>query len=191
MNRNIVRLRNAKAGDVIVVLGRFFHKEMYLNSKGEMCPIIIAVEENDVKAGCITFSHALGYDDKNDKELRHWVCDSLSYGGGDADDFLFVSSPTTKQYAAICTYLVPAASEWRDEPKITRTDKQVKFLDYVRRLKDYFNLNGSLRGFSKAVHAEGVSKLTKEEFYKYGLDGEEKTDDELLAVYEQIKKRDK
>lgn len=130
-------LRNAKEGDVIVVFGHFFHKEVCRNDKDELCPIIIAVEENDTKNECITFSYALGYDDKSDKVLRCWECDYFEYGSY-GDDILTVSAPTAKQYAAICKELIPEAKKWISEnSEITSADEEQReqYTDYEEQIK--------------------------------------------------------
>lgn len=167
--KTIERLRNAKPGDIITVLGRLFHEEMYRNRAGELCPIIIAVEENS--GNCITFSHAVGYDDKNDKELRHWVCDSLSYGEGDVERIYACLEPTAKQYAAICNYLVPRASEWNggvgdEKLEAVRKEKDEQ-IARLRAEADYWKKEYELSGKAQAQPKEAKDAYCVEAISDY------------------------
>lgn len=149
MEKYLEKLRKAKEGDVIVILGRILHQDMYLNRKGELCPIIVAVDENDVKNEYIRFSFAIGYDDKNDKELRCWQCDGFEYGCAIYD----VLEPTAKQYAAICKHLVPAASLWIDDEERKMMDKDVE-IKKLRAEADYWKKEAELCENRKAEPKE-------------------------------------
>lgn len=64
-----------------------------------------------------------------------------------------------------------------------------KFICYVRELIESFRKNGSLRGIAMIGREYGVSTLTKEQFFRFGLhEDKEFTDEYLLGLYEKEKK---
>ena len=64
-----------------------------------------------------------------------------------------------------------------------------KFICYVRELIESFRKNGSLRGIAMIGREYGVSTLTKEQFFRFGLhEDKEFTDEYLLGLYEKAKK---
>lgn len=82
----------------------------------------------------------------------------------------------------------------KDEPtKYCRIvyDKQTQnFIAYVRKIVDIFRKTGTLRGISVFAAQAGVTSISKENFFLYGLDKEgELTDEEIVELYENVKKR--
>lgn len=66
--------------------------------------------------------------------------------------------------------------------------KEQKFVSYVRELIANFKETGSLRGIGMIAREYGVSSLTKEQFFRYGLNNEVVTDEYIISVYEKAKK---
>lgn len=66
--------------------------------------------------------------------------------------------------------------------------KEQKFVSYVRELIANFKETGSLRGIGMIAREYGVSSLTKEQFFRYGLNNEGVTDDYIIGVYDKAKK---
>lgn len=66
--------------------------------------------------------------------------------------------------------------------------KEQKFISYVRELITNFKETGSLRGIGMIAKEYGVSSLTKEQFFRYGLNNEGVTDDYIIGVYDKAKK---
>lgn len=66
--------------------------------------------------------------------------------------------------------------------------KERKFVSYVRELIANFKETGSLRGIGMIAREYGVSSLTKEQFFRYGLNDEVVTDEYIISVYEKAKK---
>lgn len=66
--------------------------------------------------------------------------------------------------------------------------KEQKFVSYVRELIANFKETGSLRGIGIIAREYGVSSLTKEQFFRYGLNNEDVTDDYIIGVYDKAKK---
>lgn len=66
--------------------------------------------------------------------------------------------------------------------------KERKFISYIRELIANFKETGSLRGIGMIAREYGVSSLTKEQFFRYGLDNEGITDDYIIGVYDKAKK---
>lgn len=64
-----------------------------------------------------------------------------------------------------------------------------KFICYVRELIESFKKTGSLRGVAMIGREYGVSTLTKEQFFRFGLhEDKEFTDEYILGLYEKAKK---
>lgn len=64
------------------------------------------------------------------------------------------------------------------------------FIAYVRKIVDIFRKTGTLRGISVFAAQAGVTSISKEKFFLYGLDKEgELTDEEIVELYENVKKR--
>lgn len=66
--------------------------------------------------------------------------------------------------------------------------KEQKFISYVRELIANFKETGSLRGIGMIAREYGVSSLTKEQFFRYGLNNDGVTDEYIISVYEKAKK---
>ena len=66
--------------------------------------------------------------------------------------------------------------------------KERKFISYIRELIANFKETGSLRGIGMIAREYGVSSLTKEQFFRYGLNNEVITDEYIISVYEKAKK---
>ena len=63
-----------------------------------------------------------------------------------------------------------------------------KFVSYVREIIANFKETGSLRGIGMIAREYGVSSLTKEQFFRYGLNNGVVTDEYIISVYEKAKK---
>lgn len=63
-----------------------------------------------------------------------------------------------------------------------------KFVSYVKEVVANFKETGSLRGISTIAREYGVSSLSKEQFFRYGLNNEIVTDEYIISVYEKAKK---
>lgn len=63
-----------------------------------------------------------------------------------------------------------------------------KFISYVKEVVANFKETGSLRGISTIAREYGVSSLSKEQFFRYGLNNEVVTDEYIISVYEKAKK---
>lgn len=63
-----------------------------------------------------------------------------------------------------------------------------KFVSYVREIIANFKETGSLRGIGMIAREYGVSSLSKEQFFRYGLNNEVVTDEYIISVYEKAKK---
>lgn len=70
-------------------------------------------------------------------------------------------------------------------------DKQTQnFIAYVRKIVDIFRKTGTLIGISVFAAQAGVTCISKEKFFLYGLDKEgDLTDEEIVELYEAVKKR--
>ena len=66
--------------------------------------------------------------------------------------------------------------------------KEQKFVSYVRELIANFKETGSLRGIGIIAREYGVSSLTKEQFFRYGLNNDSVTDKYIISVYDKAKK---
>lgn len=62
------------------------------------------------------------------------------------------------------------------------------FVSYIRELITNFKETGSLRGIGIIAREYGVSSLTKEQFFRYGLNNDGITDEYIISVYEKAKK---
>lgn len=63
-----------------------------------------------------------------------------------------------------------------------------KFVSYVKEVVANFKETGSLRGISTIAKEYGVSSLSKEQFFRYGLNNDGVTDEYIISVYEKAKK---
>ena len=76
-----------------------------------------------------------------------------------------------------------------DVESLSTNTKERQFVSYIRELIANFKDTGSLRGISTIAREYGVSSLTKEQFFKYGLDSEDDiTDEIIISVYDKAKK---
>lgn len=76
-----------------------------------------------------------------------------------------------------------------DMESLSTNTKERQFIGYIRELIANFKDTGSLRGISTIAREYGVSSLTKEQFFKYGLDSEDDiTDEIIISVYDKAKK---
>lgn len=76
-----------------------------------------------------------------------------------------------------------------DMESLSTNTKERQFIGYIRELIANFKDTGSLRGISTIAREYGVSSLTKEQFFKYGLDSEEDiTDEIIISIYDKAKK---
>lgn len=67
--------------------------------------------------------------------------------------------------------------------------QEKKFISYVRDMTASFRLTGTLTGISKIAMRYGVTSLTKEKFFMFGLDKPDVSDEQIIEVYKKIKKR--
>lgn len=66
--------------------------------------------------------------------------------------------------------------------------REQMFVSYIRELITNFKETGSLRGIGIIAREYGVSSLTKEQFFRYGLNNDGVTDEYIISVYEKAKK---
>lgn len=74
-----------------------------------------------------------------------------------------------------------------NDSSFTNTQSK-KFVSYVREVIANFKETGSLRGIGMIAREYGVSSLSKEQFFRYGLNNEVITDEYIISVYEKAKK---
>lgn len=67
--------------------------------------------------------------------------------------------------------------------------QEKKFISYVRDMTASFRLTGTLTGISKIALRYGVTSLTKEKFFMFGLDKADVSDEQIIEVYKKIKKK--
>lgn len=84
---------------------------------------------------------------------------------------------------------VPTSNDYDISPASFKEWREKAFVKYVRSIMKNFLKTGSLRGISTMAKDFGVSALTKEQFFQYGLNKEHLTNDYIINVYKQIKKR--
>lgn len=80
-------------------------------------------------------------------------------------------------------------SEGKPIDELPYDSQEKKFICYVRDMIASFRLTGTLTGISKIALRYGVTSLTKEKFFMFGLDKADVTDDQILEVYKKIKKK--
>lgn len=80
-------------------------------------------------------------------------------------------------------------SEDKPIDELPYDSQEKKFISYVRDMIASFRLTGTLTGISKIALRYGVTSLTKEKFFMFGLDKADVTDDQILEVYKKIKKK--
>lgn len=76
-----------------------------------------------------------------------------------------------------------------DVPLVKNDSQQQKFVKYIRTMVEIYNDTGKLNGISKMASEFNVTAITKVQFFKYGLHEKDLTDEKILKVYEEIKKR--
>lgn len=81
------------------------------------------------------------------------------------------------------------SNDYDTSPASFKEWQEKAFVKYVRSVLKNFLKTGSLRGISTIAKDFGVSALTKEQFFQYGLNTEHLTNDYIINVYKQIKKR--
>lgn len=79
------------------------------------------------------------------------------------------------------------ALEYNTSSEVSTQEK--KFISYVREVIENYKKTGSLRGIATIGRKYGVSSLSKEQFFRYGLHEEKDfTDEYILGLYENAKK---
>lgn len=88
----------------------------------------------------------------------------------------------------ITTGLIP--NQFKEEVSLVKDDaSNHKFVKYIRTMVEIYNDIGKLNGISKMASEFNVTAITKVQFFKYGLHEKDLTDEKILKVYEEIKKR--
>ena len=85
----------------------------------------------------------------------------------------------------ICSKVIEPAT---DNASSSISVREQMFVSYIRELITNFKETGSLRGIGIIAREYGVSSLTKEQFFRYGLNNEGVTDEYIISVYEKAKK---
>ena len=85
----------------------------------------------------------------------------------------------------ICSKVIEPAT---DNASSSISVREQMFVSYIRELITNFKETGSLRGIGIIAREYGVSSLTKEQFFRYGLNNEGVTDKYIISVYEKAKK---
>lgn len=79
------------------------------------------------------------------------------------------------------------ALEYSSLSEVSTQEK--KFISYIREVIENYKKTGSLRGIATIGREYGVSSLSKEQFFRFGLHEEKDfTDEYLLSLYEKAKK---
>lgn len=104
-------------------------------------------------------------------------CDSLGISNR-ADDCLNQVGEEVKSLASA-----------QECPNDLKTFQQQKFIKYIRDMVVIYRNTGTLSGIATLAQGYGVAALTKVKFFQYHLDDVGLTDEKILAVYEEIKKR--
>lgn len=88
----------------------------------------------------------------------------------------------------ITTGLLP--NQFKEEVSLVKDDaSNRKFVKYIRTMVEIYNDTGKLNGISTMASEFNVTAITKVQFFKYGLHEKDLTDEKILKVYEEIKKR--
>jgi len=95
----------------------------------------------------------------------------------DIDDFLKGKAENSKPVSS---------QEAHEENKMTQNNK---FILYIRQLQNVYEKTHALHGISKLANQFGVSAVTKVDFFEHGLNAKGISDNKILSVYKQIKKR--
>lgn len=74
-------------------------------------------------------------------------------------------------------------------PKSFVDFQELQFIKYVRAICKSFHETGSLRGIAQMARNAHVTSLKKEQFFQFDLNNEPLTDEYIISVYNQIKKR--
>ena len=85
----------------------------------------------------------------------------------------------------ICSKVIEPAT---DNASSSISVREQMFVSYIRELITNFKETGSLRGIGIIAREYGVSSLTKEQFFRYGLNNDCVTDEYIISVYEKAKK---
>lgn len=85
----------------------------------------------------------------------------------------------------ICSKVIEPAT---DNTSSSISVREQMFVSYIRELITNFKETGSLRGIGIIAREYGVSSLTKEQFFRYGLNNDGVTDEYIISVYEKAKK---
>ena len=85
----------------------------------------------------------------------------------------------------ICSKVIDPAT---DNASSSISVREQMFVSYIRELITNFKETGSLRGIGIIAREYGVSSLTKEQFFRYGLNNDGVTDEYIISVYEKAKK---
>lgn len=85
----------------------------------------------------------------------------------------------------ICSKVIEPAT---DNASSSISVRERKFVSYIRELITNFKETGSLRGIGIIAREYGVSSLTKEQFFRYGLNNDGVTDEYIIGVYDKAKK---
>lgn len=85
----------------------------------------------------------------------------------------------------ICSKVIESAT---DNASSSISVREQMFVSYIRELITNFKETGSLRGIGIIAREYGVSSLTKEQFFRYGLNNDGVTDEYIISVYEKAKK---
>lgn len=85
----------------------------------------------------------------------------------------------------ICSKVIESTT---DNASSSISVREQMFVSYVRELISNFKETGSLRGIGIIAREYGVSSLTKEQFFRYGLNNDVVTDEYIISVYEKAKK---
>lgn len=108
--------------------------------------------------------------------------------------FLYMRDTIAHLYAKsekICSRAESFETETSSEPQ-DESEKQPsqneKFITYIRQLQEVYKKTKGLCGISQMANKLGIKALTKVQFFEFGLN-DNVTDDEILRVYEIIKKR--
>lgn len=122
------------------------------------------------------------------------VLNKLAKASGLLESVKSVMSSVEEKINDFCDKQIVTSAETKEDvleklKSLSINTKERQFVSYIRELIANFKDTGSLRGISTIAREYGVSSLTKEQFFKYGLDSEDDiTDEIIISVYDKAKK---
>lgn len=110
--------------------------------------------------------------------------------------FVYMRDAIAMLYAKsekICSKTEEFKGDESEEPQPPVNEKvetqDDKFVAYIRKMQGIYQETKGLGGISQWANKYGVTAITKVDFFEYGLNLTDVSDEQILKVYEKIKKR--